>query len=75
MAAGSQSQVSGGISVTGLLGVVFITLKLVGVIDWSWAWVLAPFWLPLAVVLALFFSVLVVQSVAVFLQRRRLHRR
>jgi hypothetical protein len=35
---------SGGIGVIGLLGVVFVTLKLCGVIDWSWWWVTAPFW-------------------------------
>lgn len=29
-----------------VLGIVFITLKLVGVIAWSWWWVLAPFWIP-----------------------------
>lgn len=28
-----------------LLGVLFIGLKLTGCIDWSWVWVLAPFWL------------------------------
>jgi hypothetical protein len=28
----------------GLLGVVFVTLKLCGVINWSWWWVTAPFW-------------------------------
>lgn len=28
-----------------VLGVVFIVLKLVGVISWSWIWVLSPFWL------------------------------
>jgi hypothetical protein len=26
------------------LGIVFIVLKLMGYIDWSWWWVLAPFW-------------------------------
>jgi hypothetical protein len=44
---------SGGIGVAGLLGVVFITLKLTHNIDWSWWWVLAPFWIPGAFVLAL----------------------
>ncbi len=34
----------GGIGVGGLLGVVFVTLKLCGVIGWSWWWVTAPFW-------------------------------
>lgn len=37
-------QTSGGVGVVGLLGVVFVTLKLLGVIDWSWWWVTAPFW-------------------------------
>lgn len=35
---------SSGVGVVGLLGVVFVTLKLCGVIDWSWWWVTAPFW-------------------------------
>lgn len=39
---------SGGVGVLGLLGVVFVTLKLTSVIAWSWWWVLAPFWGPLA---------------------------
>lgn len=41
---GSESAKSGGISTLGLLGVVLITLKLCGVIDWSWWWVTSPFW-------------------------------
>lgn len=31
-------------SAIGLLGVVFVTLKLCGVIGWSWLWVTVPFW-------------------------------
>lgn len=48
---------SGGISVLSLLGVVFVTLKLLevtAVATWSWWWVLAPFWAPIAIVIALF---------------------
>lgn len=37
--------------IAGILGLIFITLKLIGIINWSWVWVLAPFWIPLAVVL------------------------
>ena len=47
-----QSNSSGSISVLGLLGVVFVTLKLCGVIDWSWWWVTAPFWGGIAFALA-----------------------
>lgn len=32
------------------LGLLFIGLKLTGYITWYWVWVLAPFWLGLAVV-------------------------
>ena len=45
-----------------ILGVLFITLKLTGVIAWPWVWVLAPFWVPLAL-LAAFFVVIVIVSV------------
>lgn len=38
----------------GLLTLLFIALKLMGHIDWSWWWVLAPLWGPLA-----FFAMLV----------------
>ena len=34
----------GGIGFPGLLAIVFIVLKLAGVIAWSWLWVLAPLW-------------------------------
>ena len=34
-----------------LLTVLFIGLKLTGYIDWSWWWVLAPVWIPLALAL------------------------
>ncbi len=44
---------SSGIGFFGLLAIVFITLKLTGVIAWSWWWVLAPLWAPVAVVIAI----------------------
>lgn len=40
-----------GLGVCDILGIIFIVLKLVGVISWSWWWVLAPFWIPLAIVI------------------------
>lgn len=47
----SSTTSGGGIGFAGLLGIVFIVLKLVGVISWPWVWVLAPLWIPLALVL------------------------
>lgn len=49
----NQVVVSGGIGFFEALGLVFIVLKLCGVIDWSWWWVLAPIWMPIALVLGI----------------------
>ena len=38
-----------GIGFGGLLFVVFLVLKLTGVIAWSWWWVPAPLWIPVTV--------------------------
>jgi membrane-bound ClpP family serine protease len=57
----NKIDVSGGIGVSGLLGVAFVVLKLTGYINWSWWWVTLPFWGGLALVLgglAIFFGVL-----------------
>lgn len=57
MASSSSSSSSSGIGVAGLLGVAFVVLKLCVVINWSWWWVLSPFWIPLAIGLACVFAI------------------
>jgi uncharacterized integral membrane protein len=44
----------GGIGFLGILALIFITLKLMGYIKWSWLWVLGPIWIPFALVGVLF---------------------
>lgn len=44
--------VSGGISGITALGIVFVTLKLLDKIDWSWAWVTCPFWIGPVIIVA-----------------------
>lgn len=62
-----KTVVTSGSSLATVLGVVFLVLKLVGVIDWAWIWVLAPFWIPLAVVIVFaIFWLLVVGIIAIF---------
>jgi hypothetical protein len=46
-----SSSSSSGVGFLGLLTVLFIGLKLTGYIAWPWVWVLAPLWIPLAVLL------------------------
>ena len=40
----NSSSSSSGIGVLSVLGIVFVVLKLVGVINWSWWYVTMPFW-------------------------------
>lgn len=46
----NEKTTSGGFGAVLLL--TFIILKLVGVIDWSWWWVMSPFWIPVVLLLA-----------------------
>ena len=39
-----NKQVSTGVGLVPALGLLFIGLKLTGAINWSWWWVLVPFW-------------------------------
>lgn len=53
MSSNSNSD-SGGLGFLGLLTVAFIVLKLVGVIKWTWWWVLSPIWISIVVAVVLF---------------------
>ncbi len=70
---------SGGISFGGLLTIVFITLKLCHVIDWSWWWVLSPLWISLGLVVILLGGILAFAGVALaittFLEWRQRQRK
>ena len=48
----NNNTATGGIGFCGVLAIVFIVLKLIGKIDWSWWWVLAPIWAVPAVMIA-----------------------
>ena len=59
----------------GLLTIVFITLKLTGHIDWSWWWVLAPFWGPFALIAIIGLLALIVIGIGELMGGRRQNRR
>lgn len=63
-----SSSSSGGIGFVGLLTIVFIVLKLLGKISWSWWWVLSPVWITTALVL---FVVAVTLALAIFIPKRK----
>ena len=47
-----------GLGFCDILGIVFIVLKICGVITWSWVWVLSPIWIPIiiAIICAIIYS-------------------
>ena len=49
----AKSSQGGGIGIGMILFLIFMTLKLTNNIDWSWWWVTAPLWIPVALVLGL----------------------
>lgn len=50
----NNTVVVGGFPFVSILALIFITLKLVGTITWSWWWVLSPIWIPIAIVGTIF---------------------
>jgi hypothetical protein len=63
MSSKKETSVVGGVGFIGFLTLIFITLKLLGVIDWHWVWVLAPIWINIAVILLIVLIVLIVAMV------------
>jgi hypothetical protein len=68
-----------GLSTLGGLGIAFVVLRLTGTIDWPWPWVLAPFWVPVALAFTIYLLALVVvlaeQGLRAWLRRRDAARR
>ena len=59
---------TGSISLCNMMFIAFLVLKLCHVIEWSWWWVTAPLWMPVAI--AIIVAILVVGS-GVFLESRK----
>ena len=60
----SSSSSSGGIGFCGLLTIVFVALKLTGVIDWSWWAVTTPIWIPIVIVLTIILVIFIIFQIS-----------
>ena len=69
MSENSSSSSSGGIGFAGLLTIVFITLKLIGYIDWSWWWVLSPLWISMAIGITVLLVIGVIMAITVLVSK------
>ena len=63
---GTDSSSGGGLGISGVLQVIFLVLKLCGLIDWPWIWVLSPLWISLGLFLIFF----IVSLIVIAIQRR-----
>lgn len=52
-----------GIGFTGVLAIVFITLKLLKVIEWSWWWVLSPIWISTIIAIVIIIGIMAFDKV------------
>lgn len=55
-----------GIGFVELLTIVFVVLKLCGIINWSWWWVISPIWIS-----AIIFMVVLIGVLGSFIMLRR----
>lgn len=62
---------SGGTGYVGLLTIVFITLKLLGKITWSWVWVLSPIWISIII----YVVIIIIALIAAAISSRRRYKR
>lgn len=58
-----KENATGGMSALGVLQIIFIVLKCVGILDWSWWKVFIPFWINLALIVAAVIVLLVLEYI------------
>ena len=63
----TEGKVNANVNVNGLfsilLTIAFIVLKLCGIIDWAWIWVLCPLWIGIAFLMIVFIIASVVMVI------------
>ena len=55
-----SNNVSNGVGFHGLLALIFITLKLLGIITWSWWWVISPLWIVPILITLIIICILII---------------
>ena len=61
----------GGLGFCGILTLIFIILKLIDKIDWSWWWVLSPLWLPTGIIIGIFLIIVIICIIGEFIKDYR----
>ena len=53
-----------GMSFSGTLTLIFVVLKLLHVIDWSWLWVLSPLWISWIIGIVIILMIVIIAIIA-----------
>ena len=61
-----ETSANGGIGFIGVLTIVFIVLKLLNVIDWSWWWVLSPLWISFGLSILVIVIIVIIAIISVY---------
>ena len=61
---------SGGLGLTSILTIIFVVLKLVGTITWSWWWVFSPLWISFGIGISILLIVLFIMLIAMIIVDR-----
>lgn len=67
----NNNTTSGGLGLSSVLTVVFVVLKLCGLIDWSWWWVLSPIWISIGLAAVVGAIVGIIKAWIIVSKRRR----
>lgn len=59
----SDNSSNTGIGFAGALTILFIGLKLGGVINWSWIWILSPLWIGFALAIFIIIIVAIISTI------------
>jgi hypothetical protein len=46
-----------------ILFVIFLGLKITGVINWDWIWVFSPIWIPIILIFMLIIAIYILKSI------------
>ena len=66
----TSARTGGGVGIVSVLTIIFIVLKLIGTIDWSWWWVLSPFWIPASIIGSIFLGIILLTAIDTIRKRR-----
>lgn len=61
----NEKKTGGSMGISTVLFIVFLVLKLTGLISWSWWWVTAPLWIPTIFVVILITIICIARKIII----------